>query len=150
MTNLPHARNPTQKCQKSIGNSENSGISHQRSVPTNQTLKIAVRKKSGNRAERRSASSRTKNASFRLCFFQERRIAHIAKRDARKFRGNEKGQGLLSVVDHMRRKQRTLYYSWVSTSDWVGRVQQPPNQTLIKFKLFSEYTRACGACMMHM
>lgn len=76
----------------------------------------------------------------------------ITKRDARKFRGRveRKEQGWLSAVDHMRRKQRTLYYSWVSTSDWVGRVQQSPNQTLIKFKLFSEYTRACGACMMHM
>lgn len=64
----------------------------------------------------------------------------------------EKIQGFLSVVDHMRRNQRTLNTQQSAPtlcyvgSDRVGRVQQPA-QAVSEFKLLHTSVRAC---MMHM
>lgn len=114
-----------------------------KSVSTNQTLKITGRKKNGNRAERRSASSRPPFYRLdvplqkiphltRLCFFQERCIAPDHTRETRRSKVSrtsrqEKEQWLFSVVDHIGEKTAyTLLRRGSTTSQQVQAFSQSP------------------------
>ena len=133
MTNYQNARNPIQE---SIGNSNFPS--------TNQTLEITDRKKNGNRAERRSASSRPPfyrlNVPLqkiphltRLCFFQERRIAPDHTHETRRSKVSrtsrqKREQGLFSVVvDHIAEKTaNTSLRRGSTTSQQVQAFSQSP------------------------
>jgi hypothetical protein len=152
MTNLPKRTKSDPRIDRKFE------FSIDKSVWTNQTLETTGRKKNGNRAERRSASSRPPFYRLdvplqkiphltRLCFFQERRIAPHHTRETTQTRPSkvsrasrqEKEQGLFSVVDHI--AEKTAYTLLRTTS----RVNNVSANSSFFLRVHTKHT-----CMMHM
>jgi hypothetical protein len=143
---LPHAQNPTQK---SIAYSEFPINNLAKPIRRSKTAYVIVFSKNGNRAERRTASQR--NLFYRLekiphldYTFSRNVVSHHTDRETLEnstTTRRERIQGLFSVVDHMRRKQRTLSTTHRVLTGLVA-FNSLPVRLSASSSFFSEYIRA--------